>query len=148
MEPRTSLKSHLKCYLLFEIFIKLVGKHCNLNYLQIRRVQRYVEKLDALQVQNDRLLKAQQSSNVLKIQSDVSRGGYTTAGFRNQIPPTSGYNTSGFKNQIPPTAAVKTWESFGANLSLIAKPLNQNSKPLDLTPKPPVASEPLLIQWD
>ena len=148
MERRTSLKSHLKCYLLFEIFIKLVAKHCTSNYLQIKRVQRYVEKLDALKVQNDRLIKAQQSSNVLKIRSDVSRGGYNTTGFRNQIPPTSGYNTTSFRNQIPTTAAVTTWESFGANLSLNAKPLNQNSKPLDLNPKPPVASEPLLIQWD
>ena len=107
-----------------------------------------MEKLDALKVQNDRLLKAQQSSNVLKSRSDVSRGGYNTTGFRNQTPPTSRYDTTGFRNQIPPTAAVTTWESFGANLSLNAKPLNQNSKPLDLSPKPSVAFEPLLIQWD
>ncbi|KAH7425236.1 hypothetical protein KP509_11G045700 [Ceratopteris richardii] len=104
----------------------------------VRRVQKYVETLDALKLKND-ALKVRNGSTTIAL-DNISNVRVGPSSVRVNVA-TSRFAPAKSRSDMPstPTSTVvtTTWETFGSSTG------SASSKST-----PPPASEPLLIQWD
>ncbi|MCO5603707.1 hypothetical protein L7F22_057858 [Adiantum nelumboides] len=123
--------------------------------LQIRRVQKYVEILDALKLRNDSLKSGGSMKKLDSFANDISSP-RTNDRFDASSPQTNGRRDvlslptnvstaradslelhANTRNSHNTTVVTTTWETFGSSTGGV-----------NVKQAPPPASEPLLIQWD